>query len=583
VSSSTKWFPASSPNGVQSIADDSPDEPVLASPGPNAENRSLSRSIACALAVSLLFSSLLFYWYSLDNRQPSMDEAGHILCAFKYTELFSHPHVLKLWWYEKLLTVNNFYPPAVYAFNGLLKLGLGPAHFVDCLSLSIYDFVLTISVFATAMLLTGRRLAAVVAAVVVNLYSELIFLSHTYLLDFQVAAMISLGVLALVWWSKEPDWKRTFVCSIALTLVLATKQVAGAFLAGPGLYYFLSLLIRKPKGWKLQALQLVSMAVIAAILMVPWAVASYGFISEFAETNKKVITSTQGAITVPQALQRGIRYYSFSLPQMMTPLLLSFAALAFCFIGKALHLRLLPVLMTAGGVVMISLLPWQYPHHRYVAGALIVPAIYTGAFFLRLWDFKFKPFPPASRAFACLFLLLGILQYFSLCFFPYPFAKPSFMVALSNVLHAKTSSMGTDEKGKANPVPFQDWGHKWVLEIIGKRDPNLPVWLNVMANHVEYNPHTFTLQGKEMGSAVRPTSSRTWTVLGDTVTYSPESALYYQWYLLKSGYAGLRLLNPESEKANADILKFVKESGKFELIAVKKVPDGSEIMLYRQK
>jgi hypothetical protein len=88
---------------------------------------------------------------------------------------------------------------------------------------------------------------------------------------------------------------------------------------------------------------------------------------------------------------------------------------------------------------------------------------------------------------------------------------------------------------------------------------------------------------KAIGSAVRPTSSRTWTVLGDTVTYSPESALYYQWYLLKSGYAGLRLLNPESEKANADILKFVKESGKFELIAEKKVPDGSEILLYRQK
>jgi len=568
---------------VQSIADDSPNKPDHALPEPDNEKRSFRLSLAWALGISLLFSGLLFYWYMLDNRQPSMDEAGHILCAFKYTDLFSHPHILKLWWYKKLLTVNNFYPPAVYAFNGFLKLILGPAHFVDCLSLSIYDFVLTMSVFATAMILTGRRLAAIVAAVTVNLYSELIFLSHTYLLDFQVAAMISLGVLSLVWWNKKPDWKRTAVCSLALTLVLATKQVAGAFLAGPGIYYFLSVLIRKPPGWKLQAVQLVSMAAIAGLLMVPWAVASYGFISEFAETNKKVITSTEGVITVPQALQRGIRYYSFALPQMLTPLLLSFAAASFVFLGKTLHLRLLPILLTAGGVVMISLLPWQYPHHRYIAGALIVPAIYTGAFFQRLWDMKFKPFAQLPKIVVCSMLALGVLQYFSLCFFPYPFSQPSFMVDLSDALHAKASSMGTVDKGKANPVPFQDWGHQWALEIIGKRDPNQPVWLNVMANHVEYNPHTFTLQGKAMGSPVRPTSSRTWTVLGDTVTYSPESTLYYQWYLLKSGYAGLRLLNPESEKANADILKFVKESGKFELIAVKKVPDGSEIMLYRQK
>lgn len=568
---------------MQSTADDSPDKTDVSLAEPQASRRSLSLSVACALVVSLLFSSLLFYWYCLDNRQPSMDEAGHILCAFKYTDLFNHPHILKLWWYKKLLTVNNFYPPAVYAFNGMLKLCLGPAHFVDCLSLCIYDFILTISVFATALLLTGRRLAGIFAAIVVNLYSELIFLSHTYLLDFQVAAMISVGVLSLVWWSKKPDWKRTAVCSLALTLVLATKQVAGAFLAGPGFYYLLTLLIRKPPGWKLQIVQLISMAVIAVLLMVPWAVASYGFISEFAETNKKVITSTEGAITLPQALQRGIRYYSFALPQMMTPLLLAYAAAAFCFIGKALHLRLLPVLLTAAGVLIISLLPWQYPHHRYIAGALIVPAIYTGALFLRMWDFKFKPFAPLSKIVVCALVALGLLQYFSLCFFPYPFSQPAFMSGLSDALDAKSSSMGTSDKGKANPVPFQDWGHKWVLETIAKRDPDQAVWLNVMANHVEYNPHTFTLMGKAIGSAVRPTSSRTWTVLGDTVTYSPESALYYQWYLLKSGYAGLRLLNPESEKANADILKFVKESGKFELIAEKKVPDGSEILLYRQK
>lgn len=514
-----------------------------------------------------------------------MDEAGHILCAFTFSDLFSHPHILKLWWYEKLLTVNNFYPPAVYAFNGFLKLCLGPGHFVDYLSLAIYDFVLSITVFATTIILTGRRLAAVLAAVMVNLYGDIIFLSHTYLLDFQVAAMISAGLFSLVYWNKSPSWKKTFFCGLVLTLVLATKQIAGAFLAGPGIYFFVTRCRGRNPGWKREIAQLVVMAAVAVLAMVPWVVASISFISEFAESNRKVITSTEGAISVPQALVRGVRYYAFALPLMLTPLLSVFALVSFAFCGKRLHALLLPVLLTALGIAMISLLPWQYPHHRYILGALVVPAIYTGAFLTRLWDYKFKPFEPLGRSLVCLMVGLGVLQYFSLCFFPYPFSQPSFMSKLSEVLNAKTDTMAVDSNlnGKATPLPYQDWGHIWVLETIGKRDPKLPVWLNVMANHVEYNPHTFTLQAKAMGSAVKPTSSRTWTVLGDTVTFSPESALYYQWYLIKTGNTGLRLLNAESKAANDKILDFVKESGKFDLIGKRTVPDGSEISLYRQK
>lgn len=547
--------------------------------------RSFAITAAWAVAVSLFFSGMLCFWYSLDNRSASMDEAGHILCAFQYCDLFSHPHVLKLWWYKKLLTVNNFYPPAVYAFNGLLKLVFGPGHFIDCLSLAVYDFILTISVFATAMILTGRRLASVIAAMTVNLYGEIIFLSHTYLLDFQVAAMISLGVFSLVWWNKSPDWKKTAFCSLALALVLATKQIAGAFLVGPGIYFFVMTCIRKEPKWNIHALQLVVMAAFALLAMVPWAVASYGFISEFAETNKKVITSKEGVITVPQALQRGIRFYAFLLPDLMTPFLTGVAVLSFGFCGKNFHLRLLPLLLTAFGIILISLLPWQYPHHRYIAGALIVPAVYTGAFTARVYDLNLSKFvfPHVLRGLVFGVTALGLLQYFSLCFFPYPYSRPQWMVDLSDTLGGKTYSMSKLTKGKANPLAYQDWGHKWVLETIAKLDPATDVWLNVMANHVEYNPHTFNLKGKAMGSVVKPTSSRTWTVLGDTVTFSPESALYYQWYLLKTGSTGQKLLNQESEDANRKILDFVQYSGKFAKIGRRSVPDGSEILLYRQK
>ncbi len=577
---------------MQSIADNSQDASPRQPRQASVDTLFSNSTLVCGLAVSFVFACLLCFWHAMDSRQPSMDEAGHILCAFTYADLFSHPHVLKGSWWQSLLLVNNFYPPAVYAFNGLLKMVIGPEHFVDWISLAIYDFVLTLSLFATTMILTGRRFAAVVAASTVNFYPGMVAFSHTFLLDFQVAAMISLGLFCLVWWREKPNWKKTVICGLSLALVLASKQIAGAFLAGAGIYYFLGYLTKKPPGWKLYLGQLVVMALIAILAMVPWAVASYGFISEFAETNKKVIASTVGAITVPQALQRGLRYYTFQLPNTLTPLLLMVAIVSMAFSGVKTHLRLMPVLLSAVfGVVLISLLPWQYPQVRYSLGALTAPAVYTGAFLAQAWDAKFKWAPLLPKVLRNVLpkilvgsvLALAVLQYLSFCFFPFPFEKPEFMVDFSNLMAVRTQKIGLDVRGKATPDPYQDWGQKWALELIGKRDPGAPVWLNVMANHVEYNPHTFTLQGKYIGSKVKPTSSRTWTVLGDTVSFSKESTLYYQWYLIKTGYVGLKLLNEESKIANQNILKFVQDSGKFELIAKRRVPDGSEIFLYRQK
>lgn len=535
-------------------------------------------------AISLIFAGMLCFWFGFDARQPSMDEAGHILCAFRFADLFSHPHILKGKWWLDLLMVNNFYPPAVYVFNGLLKVFLGPAHYVDWLSLAVYDLVLTGSTFAATLLLTRRLFAATAAAIVVNFYTDMVGFSRTFLLDFQVAAMIALGLFCLLLWNESRTWRRAVFCGIALALVLATKQIAGAFLAGPCLYYCIVIVVARRDHWKEHLAQLTAMGLISALSMVPWVIASFGFISEFAETNKRVITSTAGAVTVPEALLRGLWFYATHLPEAVSPMLLGLLTLALLFCGDKTHVRLLPALFSAlGGVVLISMLPWQYPQTRYAMGGLVAAAIYTGAFLCRCWRFKFKPVPVLPKVFVVLAATAAFLQYFSFCYFPYPFAKPDFMVDFSNGTNQKLAKLGMSTLGKSNPDPYQDWGQKWVLEVIGKRDPDLPVWLNVMANHVEYNPHTFSLQAKYMDSAVKPTSSRTWTVLGDTVTFSEESALYYQWYLIKSGDAGYNLLNAESREANKGILNFVRESGKFDLIAQKKVPDGSIIFLYRQK
>src|SRR6185369_14648599 len=99
-----------------------------------------------AAATALCFALTLAYWLAIVTRQPSMDEAGHILNGLSYRDLFAHPAVWNKHWWAEALTVNRFYPPVAYVFAGFLKLVLGTGHWVDILWLVSFDAILSLSI-----------------------------------------------------------------------------------------------------------------------------------------------------------------------------------------------------------------------------------------------------------------------------------------------------------------------------------------------------------------------------------------------------------------------------------------------------
>ena len=135
-------------------------------------------------STAAVFASLIAVWFAFDYRLPAMDEAGHILNGFSYRDLFAHPAFWQKSWMVRALCVNNFYPPFVYVFNGVLKLVFGSGRWVDVLSLVCFDVVLTIAVFDTALRLTGSRFAACSSSVIINTYPVISFLSRTFFLIF---------------------------------------------------------------------------------------------------------------------------------------------------------------------------------------------------------------------------------------------------------------------------------------------------------------------------------------------------------------------------------------------------------------
>lgn len=168
-------------------------------------------------------------------------------------------------------------------------------------------------------------------------------------------------------------------------------------------------------------------------------------------------------------------------------------------------------------------------------------------------------------------IALGILDYIFFNFVPYPLHCPRLLWQASI----------SDHNG--NPILSADWGHTPVIETIEKLDGHKPTYLNILTNSPMLNVHTFALLLKEKSNnTITPTSSRSWTIIGDKVQFSPTTALYYQWYLLKNGSSGYYFHDKQSELNFKQLLNFISHSRKYNLIIQKTLPDSSALMLYRR-
>lgn len=271
----------------------------------------------------------------------------------------------------------------------------------------------------------------------------------------------------------------------------------------------------------------------------------------------------------------------------MSPLLLAAFLLALLPLTKReMHLPLLPAALSAvGGVAMISTLTWAFPSLRYDAPVLIVTAAYTGAGASLFWD------KSPVRVSSVLIAAAAALQYASFNFTPYPISQPSWLSRISEVLGVRVVELfgltEHDRRGSdvlhANPSPPQDWGHEWCIRTIDSVQGHVPVFLNILPDIGALNGNTFELQAHMLGSLVRPTTSRRWTVMGDAVSFDPKVAQYYQWYLLKTGFQGNIFRDDESLKQYNQLTDYVMHSGRFRLIGTHRIADGSLLSLYQQQ
>lgn len=127
------------------------------------------------------------------------------------------------------------------------------------------------------------------------------------------------------------------------------------------------------------------------------------------------------------------------------------------------------------------------------------------------------------------------------------------------------------------PKFTENW-KEWVANTIQKR-ADQKIYLSLLPNTPEVNA---TRLNQLAAMNVKAISCREWTETGDKVYFDEKTALYPQWYLLKTGDQGFNLLDNESEENYEALAKFITTSKHFVRASTLKLMDGSELQLYRQ-
>lgn len=526
-----------------------------------------------AMIVGAMCFALSAIYYHFDHHQLMMDESWHILKGHQYRELWSHFRPWNLNWWHQFMTVDGFYPLLVQAQSGFIKALFGSGRWADIFLSCSYNFLMGASLFLCVRMAGFSVLSGLASVFFINCFPETNQLNHMFMLDFPAMASTAFGIFLFFYWWANPTKKTAIACGLLLGLCSLTKHVAAVYLLGVGLMFaILSLMNKGLKPAREMFVQTAVVGLSAASLVIPWVILNRSRINYI---NNYAKEGLDAAGILPDFSSSFI-YYAQSYWVTLSPVLCILAVFAALALKPKDNYKLLPFWcsFTVGFMLMSS---YVYPMHRYILPSLILPAVLCGVLVDKLFSYKNW----TVKACAIVLTALAAVQFLSFHFTPYPIANLPHLTDLSSQLgvHYESTKCGTDGT-KGHPIPYSDWGYDWVSQVIEKTDKD-PVYLNIMVNVSQLNAQTFDLLMKEKKSNIFATSQRVWTIAGDTIAFSPETALNYQWYLFKDGLTGLPLRDKESEKNYAAMKKFVAESGKFRLVREEKAPDNTALRLYR--
>jgi 4-amino-4-deoxy-L-arabinose transferase-like glycosyltransferase len=555
--------------------------------------QSVITMLAPLLLLTIIESSILI-WTSFDKSIPCWDTAAHRLNSCYVYDLLKHPHFRHLDWYRHIFAVSPLYPPLFYIINASLKLIFGYLTNTEIASNMFFAAILFASLYYIGETTFKNRLASLIAASLVFLYPAVFWSAHCASLDFASLAMVGLGLATFSWWSEQPQPKRSLILGLVFGLALLTKNNTPIFFAGPILVDLTYALFKnRPKLDYERIKQLALSGIITTLVVLPWLVLAGPAVSQFINSIQKQNFHANSALSTPPNIAATnsqvsflseflIHFHRFTLEDL--PLILS-PLLCICLLAAATTIKTINrsklYLFSSLILSIIIASAFRWPHQfRYIEPAAVPAAALTAGSISLLWSNK----KLIARLLLIVILAIALFQIIYDAFTPYPLKMPAWTNNIMQTFNEKfktLSLIGQMPGISVSPLPESDSGITWALQNIESLSQNKPTNLMIMPNANPINCSPFYYLTKIRKDNIEVGSPREHTELGDKVRFNKDKAVWYQWYILKSGDQGIPFCDTESSQAYDRWSTFVRSSGLYKLFSKKILADNTSLEIYK--
>jgi len=512
----------------------------------------------------------LIIWSYYETALPVYDMACHILSGFSCCDLLTHAHLRSLDWWHSLMSVSPLYPPFVYLVYGVFKAFLGPQHWVDILVHLTFASILFSSVYGLGKLIFKDQSIALLSSLLIFACPDVYSLAHYDMLDLPGLAMVALALFCFTWWQEKPFSLANIFLGITCALAALTKNNCVAFLIAP-LLLSLGLSLYK-RDWS-QAKSLVLAGITSLLVMLPWLI--------FAARTMFEMVAMYQQKKYQHDLLSVMGYYIFGLPELVSGFLFSIFILAVLTCPKNLQKRMVFLFCSAvGGISILILFRWN-EQVRYALPTAIPIVLYSA------WSLKHFWSEPRTRFLSIACGLIVCFAFLENNFTPYPLTRTYLPVHLAKyfgIEPARTDNHHAPGGTSRYPTPPADWGYTWVLETIKPHLNFIKQEFCVLPDSEEESSTIYSYLVRCNNMNVHAFTPRNWTMNGDDVSFNPKTAMYVNWYLLKTGSMvspASRFSGKASEDAYIHWCNFVRSSDRFKLMGSKPLPDGTQLELYR--
>ncbi|MEC4812526.1 MAG: glycosyltransferase family 39 protein [Scytonema sp. PMC 1069.18] len=519
-------------------------------------------------------------WLTLDRSTPGWDQADYLTGTLNYWQALQNPQWLNPEWWQGLWLLSSKIPPLTYILTAFVQniFGTGPDE--ASLVMLLFSAILLGSVYGLGKVLFGESIG-LWAAGLCQLFPALYQFRLTFLLDYPLAAVVTLSFFCLTAWRSTltgvgvqgcrgvgekttlhppifPSLLWAVIFGLSFGMAVMVKQTALLFLLTPIVWVGVGAL--KNRHWGRLA-QLLGSFCVSLLVFGSWYRTNWLFI--LTSGKRATIDSAIAEGDAPLNTLQAWTYYWQQLPyQISLPLLL---IPIFCLLlhwglsSKDSKTKNFPTPYTSHLIWLTVFLVGAYllsslnmnKDSRYVLPYLPVLSVVFAYGLTRFSNMRGQRIRWGTVGLAVILMLLNL--------FPLGgFIGGWFTHALS-------------PSAQYFPDMKQELPHTQVISEIIQTEPYLRSTLGVLPSTEAINQHNFNYYG----------ALRNFQVYGRQVgtrkNFVDKDVRSLEWFLTKTGNQG------SVPKTQSTTVNTVEKGGDFQLRKSWKLPDDSVLKLYHHK